>query len=78
MTYTDMTDEEYDALDEKQTRTIPAFGPPGSGWLTQREARIAGMDEDAAAWLRVRAESAHTSVGQFITELVREKIAASQ
>jgi hypothetical protein len=35
------------------------------------------MDEDAAAWLRVRAESAHTSVGQIITGLVREKIAAS-
>jgi hypothetical protein len=23
MTYTDMTDEEYDALDEEQTHTIP-------------------------------------------------------
>ncbi|MDR2478984.1 MAG: hypothetical protein LBD48_06705 [Treponema sp.] len=78
MTYTDMTDEEYDALDEEQTRAIPKFGPDGSGWLSRREARIAGMDEDAAAWLYVKAESAHTSVGQIITELVREKIAASR
>jgi hypothetical protein len=37
MTYTDMTDEEYDALDEEMTRNPPTFGPPGSGWLTQRE-----------------------------------------
>jgi hypothetical protein len=35
------------------------------------------MDDDAAAWLRVRAETTHTSVGQIINELVREKIAAS-
>jgi hypothetical protein len=36
------------------------------------------MDDDAAAWLRITAESAHTSVGQIINELVREKIAVSQ
>jgi hypothetical protein len=36
MNYTDMTDEEYDALDEELTRTIPQFGPEGSGWLSQR------------------------------------------
>jgi hypothetical protein len=70
--------EEYDALDEEQTRTIPQFGPPGSGWLSRREALIAGMDDDAAAWLRVQAESAHTSVGHIINELMREKIAASK
>jgi hypothetical protein len=78
MTYTDMTDEEYNTLDEDQTRTIPKFGPNGSGWLNQREARIAGMNDEAAAWLCVKAESAHTSVGQIINELVREKIAASR
>ncbi|MDR2552518.1 MAG: hypothetical protein LBD31_05065 [Treponema sp.] len=36
------------------------------------------MDDDAAAWLRGQAERAHTSVGQIIAGLVREKIAASQ
>jgi hypothetical protein len=36
MPYTDLTDEEYDALDEELSRTVPAFGPPGSDWLVQR------------------------------------------
>jgi hypothetical protein len=35
--YTDLTDEEYDALDEELSHTIPKFGPPGSDWLVQRE-----------------------------------------
>jgi hypothetical protein len=39
MEYTDMTDEEYDALDEELTRTIPKLGPNGTGWLEQRELR---------------------------------------
>jgi hypothetical protein len=72
-----MTEEEAWALDELVTRTSITLGPNGSDWLSQREARITGMDDVTAAWLRVRAESAHTSVGQIINELVREKIAAS-
>jgi hypothetical protein len=36
------------------------------------------MNDESAAWLCVKAERAHTSVGQIINELVREKIAASQ
>ncbi|GMO66146.1 MAG: hypothetical protein Ta2A_14200 [Treponemataceae bacterium] len=48
MTYTDMTDEEYDALDEELTRTIPKLGPNGSGWLAQRELRLLGLTKAAA------------------------------
>jgi hypothetical protein len=73
-----MTEEEAWALDDLVTKTDITLGPNGSDWLSRREARIAGMDEDAAAWLRGQAERAHTSVGQIINELVREKIAASQ
>lgn len=38
--YNDMTDEEYDALDEELTRTIPKLGPSGTGFLSQREMRF--------------------------------------
>ena len=43
MTYTDLTDEEYDALDEELSRTIPKFGPHGSDWLIRRELRQLGL-----------------------------------
>jgi hypothetical protein len=71
-----MTDEEADALDEFVTNNEITLGPEGSGWLSQREARILGMDEFAAVWLRCKAEAAHTGVGQIINELVRKEITA--
>ncbi|GHV72517.1 hypothetical protein AGMMS49928_29610 [Spirochaetia bacterium] len=71
-----MTEEEADALDEFVTNNEITLGPDGSGWLSQREARLVGMDEFATVWLRCKAEAAHTSVGQIINELVREKITA--
>jgi hypothetical protein len=75
MIYTDMTDEEYDALDEEQTRTTPKFGPSGSGWLEQREARLFGLDDIARTWLAVKAKTDNKSHAQIINEMVHEKIA---
>ena len=46
MPYTDLTDEEYDALDEELSHTVPKFGPPGSDWLVQRELRQLGRKPD--------------------------------
>jgi hypothetical protein len=59
----------YDAV----TGAEITLGPNGSDWLSQREARLLGMDEVSAAWLRVHAEADHKSVGQIIGELAREK-----
>jgi hypothetical protein len=77
MTYTDMTDEEYNALDEELTRIIPQFGPEGSGWLSQREARLFGLNNVTLTWLRIQAEAAHKSPAQIINDMVLEKIAAA-
>ena len=77
MTYTDMTDEEYDALDEELTRSVPQFGPEGGGWISRREARLFGLNHVTLTWLRVQSEAAHKSPAQIINELVFEKIAAA-
>ena len=34
----DLTDEEYDSLDEKWTQTTPKVGPHGSGYFSQHKA----------------------------------------
>lgn len=47
MNYRDMTDEEYDALDEEMTRNPPKWGPNGSGALTQWELRNWGYSRTA-------------------------------
>ena len=72
-----MTDEEYDALDEELTRTIPKLGPNGTGWLEQRELRLLGLTNLSANYIMSKAEADNKSFGQIIDELVREKVTAA-
>jgi len=76
--YTDMTDEEYDALDEELTRTVPKLGPNGSGWLAQRELRLIGLSNMSVDYLVTKAKADHKSPAQIINDLIgKELLAAS-
>jgi hypothetical protein len=77
MSYTDMTDEEYDALDEELTRTVPKLGPNGTDWLSQREMRLLGLSNMTVNDLLTKATADHKSPAQIIEELVREKVIAA-
>ena len=77
MNYTDMTDEEYDALDEELTRTVPKLGPNGTGWLAQRELRLLGLSNTTVYYLLTKATADHKSPAQIIDELVGKEITAS-
>ena len=77
MNYTDMTDEEYDALDEELTRTVPKLGPNGTGFLSQREIRISGLSTITVNYLLTKAKAVNKSPVQIIDELVSKEIAAS-
>jgi len=76
MNYTDMTDEEYDILDEELTRTAPKVGPSGGGWISQRELRLMGMSNVTINYLFAKATTDNKTPAQIIDELVSEKIAA--
>jgi hypothetical protein len=56
--YTDLTDEEYDALDEELTNKKITFGPNATDWLIQREMRL--LRQELA--LDMSVEQAHISV----------------
>ena len=75
MEYTDMTDEEYDALDAELTRTVPKLGPNGSGWLEQRELRLLGLTNMSVNYIVTKAAADKKSFAQIIDELVRKEIA---
>jgi len=77
MTYTDMTDEEYDALDEELTRTVPKLGPNDTDWLRQREIRLLGLTNLTVNYLVAKAAADHKSFAQIIEELVCKEMAAS-
>jgi len=75
--YTDMTDEEYDALDEELTRTIPKLGPNGTGFLSQREMRLLGLTNLSVNYIVTKAAADHKSLAQIIDELVCKDMATA-
>ncbi|MDR2716951.1 MAG: hypothetical protein LBB89_02655 [Treponema sp.] len=77
MEYTDMTDEEYDALDEELTRTVPKLGPNESDWLRQRELRLLGLSNMSVYYLLTKATADHKTLAQIIDEMVQEKVTAA-
>ena len=75
MTYTDMTDEEYDALDEELTRTVPKLGPNGMGFLSLREMYHLGFSKVTVNYLLTKSKVLNKSPVQLIDELVIKELA---
>jgi len=75
--YTDMTDEEYNALDEELTINPPKIISNGTDWLSQREICISGLKNMTVQYLLTKAKADKKSPVQIIDELVREKLAAA-
>jgi len=75
--YTDMTDEEYDALDEELTRTVPKLGPNGTGFISQRELRLLGLTNLTVNYLLSKAAADNKSFAQIIEEMVHKEMAVA-
>jgi len=72
-----MTDEEYDALDEELTRTVPRLGPNGTGFLSQREMHHFGFSSITVNYLLTKARALNKSPAQLIDELICKEIASA-
>ena len=71
----DMTDEEYDALDEYYTKNPPKVDPARRGGMFTRQRELLdALDQVAADYIRTQAEADRKLPVQIIGELVREKI----
>ena len=75
----DLTDEEYEALEEQVMKNPPKVSGSGTGGFIARHQSdtLVFLDHVSATWLRVQSEVTHMSQTEIIGELVREKIAAS-
>jgi hypothetical protein len=71
----DLTEEEYDALDEYWTKNTPKVGPNGTGFISRREARLFGIDDLSADYLLTKAIADHKTPAEIINEMVRERLA---
>ena len=73
--YTDITNEEYDALDEELSRTVPKLSPNGTGFLSQREMmRSLGFTSLTVNYLLTKATANRKSPAKIIEELIRKEM----
>ena len=77
----DLTDEEYDALDEYYTKNPPKLSGDGkSGFFakhTEKGNTLIFVDDLSANWLRIKAEANNTTPEAIIRQLVNKEIAAT-
>ena len=74
----DMTEEEYDTLDELWTKNPPKVSGDGkSGFFMQHKNEIVILDDVSSTWLQLKAETTKKTTTEIIGELVREKLAAA-
>jgi hypothetical protein len=72
----DMTDKEYDALDELWTKTTPKVNFSKPGVFARQRALLDVLDKVTANYILSRAEATNETPAQVIGKLVREKISA--
>jgi hypothetical protein len=77
MTMNDLTEKEYDELDELLTKTTPRVKANGTGFVSRREVRLMGLSNLSIDYLLTRSEATKKTPAQIIDDLVREKIVAS-
>ena len=70
----DMTDEEYDALDELMTKTTPRLGTK-PGIITRQRMLLDALDEVTANYIKTKSEELHKIPTIIVADMVREKIA---
>jgi len=74
----DLTEEEYDALDELWTKSPPKVSGDGkNGFFMQHKNEIVILDDVSATWLRLKSEATRKTPTELISEMIREQIAAS-
>jgi len=75
--YTDMTDAEYDALDDLLTKTTPKIKKGTGGIFTENRTRMLLLDETTIRILNAQAKAVHQTPTEFVTQLIRRSIAAT-
>jgi hypothetical protein len=82
----DLTEEEYDALDEYYTKNPPKVDPAknGTGFFTRRKAAMAAgaarsitLDSFSADYLLTKAIAAHKTPADIIGDMIQREIAAA-
>ena len=71
----DMTDEEYDALDEHWTKTTPKVNFSRSGVFARQRALLEVLDKVTSNYILTRAEATNQTPAQVISKIIHQEIA---
>jgi hypothetical protein len=71
----ELSEKEYDEIDEYFTNNNPKVGPNGSGFVSQFRARELGLDSLSMDYLVTKSLSSKRSVSQLMNEIIHQKIA---
>jgi hypothetical protein len=70
----DMTDEEYDALDERLTKTVPTLGHTGTGFFSRKSTQVVCLDEKTAQILNAKAIASRKTPSEVVASLLRKEL----
>jgi hypothetical protein len=73
----DMTEEEYDALDELLTRTVPKLGPNGHGFFSSKGFQTITVDEPTARILNAKAIASRMTPSEVVAAMLRRDLLAA-
>jgi hypothetical protein len=74
----DMTDEEYDALDEELTKTVPKFGHTGTGFFSRKGSYVIFIDEATAKILNAKAMASRQTPSEVAAAILRKELIVNQ
>jgi len=71
----DMTNEEYDTLDERWTKTTPKVNFARPGIFARQRALLEVLDKVTASYILTKAEATNQTPAQVIGNIVHHEIA---
>jgi hypothetical protein len=70
----DMTDEEYDALDERLIRTVPTLGHTKTGFFSRKSSQVICLDENTAKILNAKAIASRQTPSEIVASMLRKEL----
>jgi len=70
----DMTDEEYEALDDRLTNTVPTLGSNGTGFFSRKGFQVVGLDENTAKILNAKAIASRQTPSEIIASMLKKEL----
>ena len=74
----DMTEEEYDALDERLTKTVPTLGHTGTGFFSRKGTQVLCLDENSAKILNAKAIASRLTPSEIIASMLQKELTVAQ